>query len=93
MNLIKTTCLLTCLTLLLVAMGSAIGGQSGMLIAFAIACGMNLFSCWYSDKIILKRYKAREVSELDSPAVYGMVRRLRRAGDWSNNPREREMTA
>ncbi|MBE0596955.1 MAG: zinc metalloprotease HtpX [Desulfuromonadales bacterium] len=76
MNLIKITFLLTCLTLLLVAMGSAIGGQSGMLIAFAIACGMNFFSYWYSDKIILKMYKAREVSETESPAFYGMVRRL-----------------
>ncbi len=76
MNLIKTTFLLTCLTLLLVAMGSAIGGQSGMFIAFALACGMNFFSYWYSDKIILKMYKAREVSETENPAFYGMVRRL-----------------
>lgn len=76
MNLIKITFLLTCLTLLLVAMGSAIGGQAGMLVAFAVACGMNFFSYWYSDKIILKMYKAREVSETESPAFYGMVRRL-----------------
>jgi len=76
MNLLKITFLLTCLTLLLVAMGSAIGGQSGMLIAFALACGMNFFSYWYSDKIILKMYKAREVSETENSAFYGMVRRL-----------------
>jgi heat shock protein HtpX len=76
MNLLKITFLLTCLTLLLVAMGSAIGGQSGMLIAFAMACGMNFFSYWYSDKIILKMYKAREVSETENPVFYGMVRRL-----------------
>ncbi len=54
MNRIKTTFLLTCLTLLLVAMGIAMGGQSGMIIAFVIAAGMNLFSYWYSDKIVLK---------------------------------------
>jgi len=78
MNLLKMTFLLTCLTLLLVAMGSAIGGQSGMLIAFALACGMNFFSYWYSDKIILKMYKAREVSETENPSFYGMVRRLAR---------------
>jgi len=63
---LKITFLLTSLTLLFVAMGTAIGGQSGMVIAFAIACGMNFFSYWYSDKIILKiilkMYKAREVS-------------------------------
>ena len=76
MNRIKTTFLLTCLTLLLVAMGSAIGGQSGMVIAFLIAGGLNFFSYWYSDKIVLKMYKAREVSETESPALHAMVRRL-----------------
>lgn len=76
MNRLKVTFLLTCLTLLLVAMGSAIGGQSGMLLAFTLACGMNFFSYWYSDKLILKMYKAREVSETENPAFYGMVRRL-----------------
>jgi len=76
MNTLKTTFLLTCLTLLLVAMGSAIGGQSGMVIAFLIAGGMNFFSYWYSDKIVLKMYKAREVSETENPAFYGLVRRL-----------------
>ncbi len=76
MNRIKTTFLLTCLTLLLVAMGNAIGGQGGMLIAFLIAGGMNFFSYWYSDKIVLKMYRAREVSEHDHPAFYGLVRRL-----------------
>jgi len=76
MNMLKITFLLTCLTLLLVAMGSAIGGQSGMVIAFAVACAMNFFSYWYSDKIILKMYKAREVSAADHPVFYGMVQRL-----------------
>ena len=76
MNRIKTTFLLTCLTLLLVAMGSAIGGQSGMIIAFLIAGGMNFFSYWYSDKLVLKMYKAREVSDTENPSLHGMVRRL-----------------
>ena len=78
MNTLKTTFLLTCLTLLLVAMGSAIGGQSGMIIAFLIAGGMNFFSYWYSDKIVLKMYKAREVSESENSSFYNMVRRLAR---------------
>ena len=81
MNQLKTTFLLTCLTLLLVAMGSAIGGQSGMLIAFVLAGGMNFFSYWYSDKIVLKMYKAREVSETESPAFHAMVRRLATQAD------------
>ena len=81
MNTIKITFLLTCLTLLLVAMGSAIGGQSGMIIAFLIAGGMNFFSYWYSDKIVLKIYKAREVSETESPILFRMVRRLAQQAD------------
>lgn len=76
MNTLKTTFLLTCLTLLLVAMGSAIGGKSGMVIAFLLAGGMNFFSYWYSDKIVLKMYRAKEVSETEQPVFYGMVRRL-----------------
>jgi len=81
MNRIKTVFLLTCLTLLLVAMGNLIGGQSGMIIAFLIAGGMNFFTYWYSDKIVLKMYKAREVSETDHPDFYGMVRRLALQGN------------
>jgi len=76
MNRIKTTFLLTCLTLLLVAMGNLIGGQSGMIIAFVIAGGMNFFSYWYSDKIVLKMYRAKEVSEATHPTFYHMVSRL-----------------
>jgi len=76
MNRIKTTLLLTCLTLLLIAMGSAIGGQTGMIVAFIIAGGMNFFSYWYSDKIVLKMYRAQEVSESTHPAFYSMVKRL-----------------
>ena len=71
MNLSKITFLLTSLTLLLVAMGNAIGGQAGMLVALAADCGMNLFSSWYSDKIILKLYPAREVSEPEHFAFRG----------------------
>ncbi len=76
MNRLKTTLLLTCLTLLMIAMGSAIGGQSGAIIAFGLAAAMNFFSYWYSDKIVLKMYGAREVSETDQPAFHAMVRRL-----------------
>lgn len=76
MNRIKTTFLLTCLTLLLIAMGSTIGGRSGMLIAFVIAGGMNFFSYWYSDKIVLKMYRAKEISESTHPNFYGMIQRL-----------------
>jgi heat shock protein HtpX len=76
MNRFKTTLLLTCLTLLMVAMGSAIGGTTGMVFAFFMACAMNFFSYWFSDKIVLAMYRAREIGEADDPAFYGMVRRL-----------------
>jgi len=76
MNRLKTTLLLTCLTLLMVAMGSAIGGRSGMFFAFFMACAMNVFSYWFSDKLVLKMYGAQEITEQENPAFYGMVRRL-----------------
>jgi len=76
LNRLKTTLLLSLLTVLMVLMGSAIGGQAGMFFAFALALAMNFFSYWFSDKIVLKMYGAREVGEHDHPAFYGMVRRL-----------------
>lgn len=76
MNTLKITFFLTCLTLLMVAMGNAIGGQGGMIIALLLAGGMNFFSYWYSDKIVLKMYKAKEVSENESPTFYRMVKGL-----------------
>jgi len=75
-NRIKTTLLLSLLTVLMVLMGSAIGGQTGMVVAFLMALAMNFFSYWFSDKIVLKMYGAREVGEHDHPAFYGMVERL-----------------
>ena len=76
MNRFKTTLLLTLLTLLMVFMGSAIGGRSGMVVAFVMAAAMNVFSYWFSDKIVLRMYGAQEIGERDHPAFYGMVRRL-----------------
>ena len=76
MNHFKTAFLLTCLTLLLVSMGSIIGGRNGALIAFAVAGVMNFFTYWFSDKIVLEMYNARELSEADHPKLVGMVRRL-----------------
>jgi len=76
MNRFKTTLLLTCLTLLMVAMGSAIGGKTGMVFAFLMACAMNFFSYWFSDRIVLRLYRAREIGEADHPAFYGMITRL-----------------
>lgn len=76
MNRLKTTFLLSLLTVLMVIMGSAIGGRTGMVFAFFMAAGMNFFSYWFSDKIVLKMYGAQEIGEHENPAFYGMVRRL-----------------
>lgn len=78
MNQLKTTFLLTLLTLLLIAMGNAMGGKSGMMVAFVMAAGMNFFTYWYSDKIVLRMYGAREVTRADSPDFYGLVEDLAR---------------
>jgi heat shock protein HtpX len=75
-NTLKTALLLTCLTLLLVAMGGAMGGKSGLVIAFFFAAAMNLGAYWYSDKLVLRMYGAREVTEAENPGFYGLVRRL-----------------
>ncbi len=76
MNQLKTVLLLGLLTGLLVALGGALGGQNGMIIALVIAAAMNFFSYWYSDKIVLKMYRARPVAESEAPGVYGMVQEL-----------------
>jgi heat shock protein HtpX len=76
MNRFKTTILLTLLTMLLVFMGGAIGGQGGMIIAFVMAAVMNVGSYWFSDKIVLKMYNAQEITREVHPSFYGMVERL-----------------
>lgn len=76
MNGLKTLMLLTALTVLFVAIGYLVGGQSGMIIAFGIAVVMNFVSYWFSDKIVLSMYKAQQVEEKDAPRLHAMVQRL-----------------
>ncbi|MBI5905699.1 MAG: zinc metalloprotease HtpX [Deltaproteobacteria bacterium] len=75
-NTLKTTFLLAVLTVLFVLVGRSIGGESGMMFAFGLAILMNVGSYWFSDKIVLRMYSAREVTEAESPQLHGMVRRL-----------------
>src|ERR1044071_621087 len=78
---VKTAMLLAVLTAIFVAVGALIGGQTGMVIAFVVALGMNLFSYWNSDKMVLRMYGAHEVDEHSAPEYYGIVRELaQRAG-------------
>jgi heat shock protein HtpX len=76
MNTLKTTFLLSLLTVLLVLAGGAIGGQGGMLIALIMAGVMNFVSYWFSDKIVLAMYGAKEITEAENPEFYGLVREL-----------------
>ncbi len=73
---IKTFALLALLSGLIIVMGGAIGGQTGVVIAFAFALIMNVSSYWFSDKIVLKMYKARELSYNDSPYLHNIVEEL-----------------
>ncbi len=76
MNMFKTTVLMVGLTLVLVWAGAALGGRSGMTMALMFALMMNLFAYWFSDKIVLKMYRAQEVREHEAPELYSIVRRL-----------------
>lgn len=76
MNRFKTTLLLSLLTVLLVFMGGAIGGKGGMITAFLIAVVMNFGSYWFSDKIVLRMYNAREITREVHPSFFGMIERL-----------------
>ena len=76
MNGLKTAVLMVTLTLMLVAIGAVMGGKSGMTIALVLAFGMNFFTYWFSDKIILKMYGAKPVTEAEAPELYSMVARL-----------------
>ncbi|NIQ00235.1 MAG: M48 family metalloprotease, partial [Nitrospinaceae bacterium] len=81
MNAIKTTLLLGAMTLLLVYGGLALGGEQGMILAFIVAVAMNFGAYFYSDKLVLKMYRAQPVTQSQFPEVYQMVGELtRRAG-------------
>ena len=75
-NLMKTAILMAAITALFMALGSLLGGQQGMMIALIVALGMNFFSYWFSDKMVLKMYNAQEVDASSAPQFYGMVREL-----------------
>ena len=76
MNQAKTFFLMVILTIIFVALGSLIGGQNGAMLAFAIALVMNLVSYWFSDRIVLAMYHAREATEREAPELYSIVASL-----------------
>ncbi len=77
-NRIKTVLLLAGLTVFLILIGRILGGRQGMYIAFILAVGMNFFSYWFSDKLVLSMYRAREVSPAEAPQMHQIVEELAR---------------
>ena len=75
-NALKTTVLLALLTGLLMWVGQMLGGAQGLVLGLAFAVVMNFGSYWFSDKIVLRMYGARELSEQDAPELYRIIREL-----------------
>ncbi len=78
---LKTALLLALLTGLILFLGQAAGGKTGLMIAFGLALVMNVGSYWFSDKIVLRMYKARELSPSEAPMLHAMVEELARNAD------------
>jgi heat shock protein HtpX len=76
MNYAKTAILLAAMTGLFLAIGFALGGEGGMLIAFVVAAGMNLFAYWNADSLVLRMYNAHEVDAGIAPDYYNLVAEL-----------------
>ena len=81
MERVKVFMLMAGLTALLVVIGGLINGTSGAMLFFVIAAVMNVGMYWFSDKVVLRMYKAKVIERQDAPELYDMVDRLRqRAG-------------
>jgi heat shock protein HtpX len=76
MNTTKTIVLMVGLTVLLVFLGGAFGGRQGMIFAFIFALATNMFSYWFSDKIVLRMYGAQEATEAEAPMLWGVTHDL-----------------
>jgi heat shock protein HtpX len=72
----RTALLIAGLTALFLAVGFMIGGEQGMVVAFAFALAMNLFAYWNADKIVLRMYNAHPIGREDAPGFYGIVEQL-----------------
>jgi len=77
-NMLKTAVLMAAITALFMAIGAMLGGRQGMMLALIVALGMNFFSYWFSDALVLKMYNAKQVDETSAPQFYRMVQELAR---------------
>lgn len=76
MNMFRTGLLLAALTALFLVVGYLLGGQNGMMIALIVAIGMNVYSYWNADKVVLRMFKARQVDARSAPEFYAIVEQL-----------------
>jgi heat shock protein HtpX len=75
-NQFRTALLLAIMTVFVILIGRLIGGPGGMVVAFVFAIGMNFFSYWFSDKIVLRMYRAQEATPAQAPELHKMVATL-----------------
>jgi len=80
-NSLRTVFLMTLAAVLFMLVGQVLGGSTGLIIAFVFAMGMNFFSYWKSDKMVLRMYDAQEVDRGSHPKLYGMIEELSRKAD------------
>lgn len=76
MSMLKTTILLAVLTGLIMLIGGAVGGRGGLEMAFVFAIGLNFFSYWFSDKMVLRAYRAQPLDPSNAPELYSIVSEL-----------------
>lgn len=76
MNGVKTAFLMTAMMVLFLLVGSLLGGEQGLIIAFVFSLAMNFGAYWFSDKMVLAMYRAREVSREEAPVLYDVVEKL-----------------
>lgn len=76
MSMLKTTILLAALTGLIMLIGGAVGGRGGLEMAFIFAIGLNFFSYWFSDKMVLRAYRAQPLDPSNAPELYSIVSEL-----------------
>jgi heat shock protein HtpX len=80
-NILKTAILMAAITALFGMLGLSMGGTQGMMIALLFAVGMNFFSYWFSDKLVLKMYNAKQVDASSAPQFYRMIEELARKAE------------
>ena len=76
MNIFKTTILMALMMGIMIAVGQLVGGSTGAFVMLIISLGINFFSYWFSDKMVLKMYDAHEISESEAPQLYNLVAKL-----------------